>query len=734
MKLFLRCAQACEIQPLEPRRLLTTTFTVTNTAASGTGSLRQAILNANSQTGNQDIVINFNLPGSGVQTIAPLSALPTINVQVAIEGNTDSVGNPLIEIDGEDGGTSGSGLVFDRTKGTNTDDSLATGLIIDRFAESGILIQGSAPTDVANCWIGTDPTGEKARGNAADGILVETNDVFIGGGLVNPNIISANNAGIVIAAGVTQTVIADSLIGTDVTGTKALGNTTYGVYDAGNQMALGSTDGTPTVISGNGGVGVEIKGTTTFVVGAQIGTNEAGTAAIPNGSNGIELDGATAAQIGGATSDNLAPDLISGNASSGVAVIGGSDNKIESDIIGTNQDGTAAIPNGVDGVRMTDTSENTLDSDVISGNTADGVRIEVSNTSSHSNRVFNSFIGTDPTGTIPIGNGIDGVLIESSSSNVVTGDTIANNGADGVEVLGPAQANLIAPDSIFANKGLGISLGAHNDVPLPNTPNAPSGNPNDDQPYPIIVLAEAIGGQTLVSGALSATASSEYSLYFYANDVADPSGNGQGQTLIGEEGFSIGSDGNGADFMFMLPNPVAFGQFVSAVAVNSTSGAKEFDTSEFSSDQPVSGAEITGTVFNDVNGDGIQESKDKGLAKQVVYVDTNNDGKHESSEPEATTNSAGHYRIFGLSPGTVHVRLLVASGYEQTDPSPKHPFIKVPVHSFQDEGGITFGEEKIPKKTAVVAAADVALSAALMPMDIKNKHASADDAVLVTGG
>jgi len=98
----------------------------------------------------------------------------------------------------------------------------------------------------------------------------------------------------------------------------------------------------------------------------------------------------------------------------------------------------------------------------------------------------------------------------------------------------------------------------------------------------------------------------------------------------------------------------------------------EFDTSEFSPDMQEAG-EITGTVFNDANGDGVQESKDKGLAKQVVYVDSNNDGKHESSEPEAKTNSAAITAFSGLSPGTVHVRLLVASGYEETDPSQSIP-------------------------------------------------------------
>src|ERR1700752_756775 len=60
-------------------------FTVTNTNDSGTGSLRQAILDANSMGGG---TIGFNIAGSGVHTISPLSQLPTITQTVTIDGYT----------------------------------------------------------------------------------------------------------------------------------------------------------------------------------------------------------------------------------------------------------------------------------------------------------------------------------------------------------------------------------------------------------------------------------------------------------------------------------------------------------------------------------------------------------------------------------------------------------------------------------------------------------------------
>ena len=87
------------------------TFTVTNTADAGAGSLRQAILNANSSFGPDDIA--FAIPAPGVQTITLASGLPPITEALYLDGftqpgasaNTQPVGQGLnavllIQIDG----------------------------------------------------------------------------------------------------------------------------------------------------------------------------------------------------------------------------------------------------------------------------------------------------------------------------------------------------------------------------------------------------------------------------------------------------------------------------------------------------------------------------------------------------------------------------------------------------------------------------------------------------------
>src|SRR3954452_16733006 len=78
------------LDPLESRTLLST-FTVTNTDDSGPGSLRTAIEAANATANspaNAPDVIAFDIPGTGVHTIRPLSGLPGMTDPVVIDGYT----------------------------------------------------------------------------------------------------------------------------------------------------------------------------------------------------------------------------------------------------------------------------------------------------------------------------------------------------------------------------------------------------------------------------------------------------------------------------------------------------------------------------------------------------------------------------------------------------------------------------------------------------------------------
>src|SRR5262249_55592109 len=99
------------LEIVEDRTLLST-FTVNNTADGGPGSLRQAILDADAVNG-QTSAIDFAIPGEGVQTIAPNSALPALTNPVLIDGFSQPgyAGTPLVAIDGTQAVT-GDGLTI----------------------------------------------------------------------------------------------------------------------------------------------------------------------------------------------------------------------------------------------------------------------------------------------------------------------------------------------------------------------------------------------------------------------------------------------------------------------------------------------------------------------------------------------------------------------------------------------------------------------------------------------
>jgi hypothetical protein len=78
---------------------------------------------------------------------------------------------------------------------------------------------------------------------------------------------------------------------------------------------------------------------------------------------------------------------------------------------------------------------------------------------------------------------------------------------------------------------------------------------------------------------------------------------------------------------------------------------------------------ITGTVFNDLNKNGTQNSGEAGLANQTVFLDLNDNGKLDSGEPEAITNSSGVYTFTKIPAATYHVDWLPVVGFSAISPS-----------------------------------------------------------------
>ena len=107
------------------------------------------------------------------------------------------------------------------------------------------------------------------------------------------------------------------------------------------------------------------------------------------------------------------------------------------------------------------------------------------------------------------------------------------------------------------------------------------------------------------------------------------------------------------------------GSLTVSVVVSDASGDISQPAS-FSVSSPA--APISGTVFDDANGDGIQDNGEKGLAGVQVYVDQGNVGYFVAGDPTATTNSTGGYTFSGLAPGNYVIRQVLPFGYVQTAP------------------------------------------------------------------
>ena len=80
-------------------------------------------------------------------------------------------------------------------------------------------------------------------------------------------------------------------------------------------------------------------------------------------------------------------------------------------------------------------------------------------------------------------------------------------------------------------------------------------------------------------------------------------------------------------------------------------------------------AAITGTVFNDANGDGIQDNGESGIADVEVYLDLGNVGYFVTGDPTTMTDGTGDYTLSGLAAGNYIVRQVPPKGYVQTSPS-----------------------------------------------------------------
>lgn len=243
---------------------------------------------------------------------------------------------------------------------------------------------------------------------------------------------------------------------------------------------------------------------------------------------------------------------------------------------------------------------------------------------------------------------------------------IAFNGLEGVAVGAAASdtgttGNRIQSNAIYSNARLGIDLGA-NGFSLNDALDGDTG-PNNLQNFPVIISSTP-GATTQITGRFNSRPNTTYTLDFYANTAADPSGFGVGQRYLGAATVTTDGAGN-VRFTIVVPGASAAGEVITATATDPDGNTSEFSGNRPptpSADGPYTIAEGQGVTLNasassdadpddtlayswDVNGDGVFGDA-VGVNPSLTWAQLNplgiNDGPQAFKVRVRVDDDAGH--------------------------------------------------------------------------------------------
>jgi hypothetical protein len=330
--------------------------------------------------------------------------------------------------------------------------------------------------------------------------------------------------------------------------------------------------------------------------------------------------------------------------------------------IGTDPTATTPVPNAR-GVSIRGGSSpaaqaqaNVLEGNLIAGNLGVGVSLcEAADT-----RLIGNRLGTDPTGTMPLGNGSHGLHLRCAGAprTLIEQNTIAFNAGDGIRIapdyraavaLTPEghQSTTIRRNAIFANAGLGINL-------LPPPVGTEDGSTANDvcdtdpganrlQNFPDLLLATSDGQSTHISGTLNSLPNQVFEIDFFANVSADPAGFGEGEFFLGTVSLSTDTACQGA-FDVVIPLGT-LGLWLTATATDAAG-----NTSEFSPALAVQEIMFScqGGGQGVIAGQITTAEADQALAGVAVELFREEDG----CQAQTTTDAAGLYQFPNLGVGT----------------------------------------------------------------------------------
>ncbi|MDX1930867.1 MAG: VCBS domain-containing protein [Pirellulaceae bacterium] len=398
------------------------------------------------------VIDNFSQYGISVNSANNTLAGNFIGLNQA--GNAAAGNNVGIYINNVGGNTIGGLTAADRNI---ISGNISDGVYITGASATGNLIQGN--------YIGTNAAGTASVANGSMGVRITGNAAgnTVGGAAAGAgNLISGNaSSGVYIDA--SNTTVTGNLIGTNAAGTGAvrngsIGSTTGGVFIASGTGSVigGTTAAERNVLSGNGGAGIWIEGTTGShtIQGNYIGVDINGDTALGNGRWGISLNSGaiTNIQIGGTAAG--AGNVISGSAAGTGGIFVGS------------ASGTVIEGNRI-GIGATTTTALAAIQDV-------GIRVNAGAT--------NTRIG---------------------GSSSAAGNIIARN-HNGIVIVGNTSGTNIQRNAIYGNSAMAIDLG--NDGATANDGALTTGQPNQGMDRPVLSNANLVGNNLSLAGYVGSAA------------------------------------------------------------------------------------------------------------------------------------------------------------------------------------------------------------------------------------
>ena len=493
----------------------------------GVCTLRAAIEETNLHPGADTIA--FNIPGTGVKTITLGSTLPTVNDETGpttIDGYTqpgaspntnDLISNAKIMVQITPSTTYPTG-VYGLT--VSSPGNIIRGLAIFKVRKATWLYgPNSTNNTIAGNFIGTNAIGSfgaAAFVDEGEGVAVQNqaskNNVGIAS-LEGRNVISGNaRRGVTLYADCNSNRVVNNIVGLGPAGDKRLANLRIGIdlnLSAANNQIGGTASNERNVVSGNGWEGIELShgetNTGNNIIGNFVGTDTTGNAAPLYASHER-----WSVQIEDRPTNNVIADNVIGNSSAGGGILlanAANGTQVRGNRIGISRDGSA-IPNARSGVQV------------------DG-----------------------PSG------------LPSRDSRIGPGNVIANNGVDGIRIVGEhSDRHTITHNSIFGNAGLGIDL-----APL-GSPNANDAGDLDSGANQQLNFPEA---ETATTQQVTGTVCGGCMVEVFLADRG-VGAHGQGKSFVGSA--VANTDGS-----FAVPvSGVAEGEHITTTATDTAGNTSEF--------------------------------------------------------------------------------------------------------------------------------------------------------------